>query len=250
MDASTRDSTLPGIPQRNRQQRKPIRVRTADDCEISGAAYIPASFAPGYEHLFVLLVHPWGKMGGSSANTKPLAKMLSGEYCMNCVTFDTRGVGASTGSSTLTGHAEVEDVVAVAKYVQEYLAPKGSKAQFVLLGSSAGAAIAGSAAPLIDNCVAAIYVGYTFGFMSRILFGKHVDNLKKLSCPKLFIMGTEDCWTSVSQLKSYLRDIGPSAEYRLIDGAGHFELENNAERARQIVDWSAEFIAASLPPQP
>ncbi|KAF4692561.1 hypothetical protein FOZ60_013045 [Perkinsus olseni] len=217
--------------ERSPVHRTPIVVSTSDGCA---------------ENVFVILVHPWGKLGGSHANMSSLARMLSESKGFNCITFDTRGVGRSTGSSTFTGHDEVKDVVAMANYAIENLVTKGGKVQFVLLGLSAGAAIAGSAAPLIDNCIALICIGYTLGHMARVMFGSHIPKLEKFTGPKLFIMGTKDCWTSVSQLVSFANKLGSSAEYRLVDGAGHFELENSPDRAGQIVDWTADFITKAL----
>ncbi|KAF4724582.1 Suppressor of the cold-sensitive snRNP bioproteinsis mutant brr1-1, partial [Perkinsus olseni] len=253
--APTRVPGIVSVPfERSPVHRTPIVVSTSDGCELAGSVWTPQTFAPGAENVFVILVHPWGKLGGSHANMSSLARTLSERddfqvyfsKGFNCITFDTRGVGRSTGSSTFTGHDEVKDVVAMANYGIENLVTKGGKAQFVLLGSSAGAAIAGSAAPLIDNCIALICIGYTLGHMARVMFGSHIPKLEKFTGPKLFIMGTKDCWTSVSQLVSFVEKLGSSAEYRLVDGAGHFELENSPERAGQIVDWAADFITKAI----
>ncbi|EER10006.1 conserved hypothetical protein [Perkinsus marinus ATCC 50983] len=176
-------------------QRTSITVNTADGCELAGIIWAPRSHAEGRESVFIILVHPWGKMGGSQANMASLAKMLSEREGFNCITFDMRGIGRSTGSSTFTGSDEVKDVVAMANYVRENLVPKGDTAQIILLGSSAGAAIAGSAASLVDNCVALICIGYTFGYMARMLFGSRISKLEKFTGPKLFIMGITICIT-------------------------------------------------------
>jgi hypothetical protein len=51
----------------------------------------------------------------------------------SAVTFDMRGVGRSTGSSTYTGLHEVKDVEAVVKWVEREM-----EHDVILVGSSAG----------------------------------------------------------------------------------------------------------------
>ena len=81
----------------------------------------------------IVLVHPYSVLGGCQALLRGMAAGLANAGYL-AVTFDTRGVGRSTGSKSLTGFAEVKDVISVCKWVCENL----SVNRILLVGSSAG----------------------------------------------------------------------------------------------------------------
>ena len=83
--------------------------------------------------LVVVLVHPFSILGGCQALLRGIASGLA-ENGYRSVTFDMRGAGKSTGRPSLTGFAEIKDVVAVCKWVRENL----SGDRILLVGSSAG----------------------------------------------------------------------------------------------------------------
>ncbi|CAN6558929.1 unnamed protein product [Malus baccata var. baccata] len=146
-----------------------------------------------------------------------------------------RGVGRSTGRASLTGFAEIKDVIAVCKWVSENL----SADMILLVGSSAGAPIAGSAVDQIEQVVGHVSLGYPFGMLASILFGRHHKAVLQSSKPKLFVMGTQDGFTSVKQLKNKLKLCSRSVETHLIDGASHFQMEGPAYDAQMELGWFA-----------
>ncbi|CAN1278200.1 hypothetical protein LINPERPRIM_LOCUS16565 [Linum perenne] len=81
----------------------------------------------------VVLVHPYSKLGGCQVIMQGIASRLSLK-AFTAVTFDMRGVGRSTGKSSVTGIFEIEDVVAVCNWVSENL----NVDRILLVGSSAG----------------------------------------------------------------------------------------------------------------
>jgi alpha/beta superfamily hydrolase len=85
------------------------------------------------DNLVVVLVHPFSILGGCQAFLKGIAAGLAGKG-YKTVTFDMRGAGKSTGRPSLTGFAEIKDVIAVCKWVCENL----SSDRILLVGSSAG----------------------------------------------------------------------------------------------------------------
>merc|ERR1712130_550166 len=117
------------------------------------------------------------------------------------ITFDMRGVGNSFGSSTWSGYDEVRDVLSVVDWIKLNIA-----SPIIIIGSSAGAPIAGSAFGHIDyhHIVGGVFIGYPFGFFSSLIFGKHYNNITESDKPKLFIMGDSDGFTSVKQLNGYI----------------------------------------------
>jgi alpha/beta superfamily hydrolase len=81
----------------------------------------------------IILIHPYSILGGSQGLLKGIA---SGLACngYTAITFDMRGVGKSTGKPSLTGFAEVKDIVSVSNWVSNSL----SIHRILLIGSSAG----------------------------------------------------------------------------------------------------------------
>lgn len=190
------------------------------------------------DSLVIVLVHPYSILGGCQGLLKGIASGLAGKG-YRAVTFDMRGVGRSTGKASLTGFSEVKDVIAVCKWVCENL----SSERILLVGSSAGSPIAGSAVDEIEQVVGYVSLGYPFGMMASILFGRHHKAILHSPKPKLFVMGTRDGFTSVKQLKNKLRTAAGSTETHLIEGVSHFEMEGPAYDA-QMVNLILEFIAS------
>ncbi|CAN7038051.1 unnamed protein product [Brassica rapa subsp. trilocularis] len=71
--------------------------------------------------------------------------------------------------------------------------------------STAGAPIAGSAVEQVEQVVGYVSLGYPFGLLAPVLFGRHHKAIFSSPKPKLFVMGTRDGFTSVSQLRKKLK---------------------------------------------
>ncbi|KAF8395908.1 hypothetical protein HHK36_019863 [Tetracentron sinense] len=176
------------------------------------------------------------------ANLQGLLKGIAvglAERGHKAVTFDMRGVGRSTGWPSLTGSSEIRDVVAVCKWVCENM----STHRILLVGSSAGVPISGSAVDKIKQVVGYISLGYPFGLMASILFGRHHKAILQSPKPKLFVMGTRDGFTSVKQLNKKLKSAAGRVETHLIEGVSHFQMEGPSYDA-QMVDLILVFIAS------
>eukprot|EP00850_Spirogloea_muscicola_P010695 SM000064S19717 [mRNA] locus=s64:104324:107347:+ [translate_table: standard] len=184
--------------------------------------FVPSA---GGAKLDVTLYIPFASAGGekpaspSSPGLARLALHLT-ELGYTCITFDMRGVQRSTGRASLCGTREVDDVKAVCEWASATL-----QSDLLLVGSSAGAPIAGAAVDRLKDVLGFVGIGYTFGFWSSILFGRHYKAILKSPKPKLFIMGTRDGFTTVKKLESKLKSAAGVTERHLIDGVGHFELE-------------------------
>ncbi|XP_073010049.1 uncharacterized protein [Typha latifolia] len=209
-------------------------VETSDGVKIHVRLFKPSD--PAADNLAVVLVHPYSVLGGFQGLLRGIATGLAkkGYYA---VTFDMRGAGRSSGRASLTGFAEINDVVAVSKWVTETLSPDG----IVLVGSSAGAPIAGSAVDKIEQVVGYVSLGYPFGLTASILFGRHHEAILRSEKSKLFVMGTKDGFTSVKQLRNKLKSAAGQVETHLLEGVGHFQMEGPAYDA-QMVDLIANFI--------
>lgn len=112
------------------------KVESADRVVLHTRLFKPREDAPmaGDDGgLGVVLVHPFTVLGGCQALLRGMASGLAGRGIV-AVTFDMRGAGKSTGRPSLTGFAEVKDVVAVCKWACDNL----SLRRVLLVGSSAG----------------------------------------------------------------------------------------------------------------
>ncbi|KAM7279432.1 hypothetical protein ACFE04_006566 [Oxalis oulophora] len=186
-------------------------------------------------NLVIVLVHPYSILGGFQGLLKGMAIGLAAKG-YKALTFDMRGVGKSTGRASLTGFAEVKDVIGVCKWVCDNL----NTNRILLVGSSAGAPIAGSAVDQVEQVVGYVSIGYPFGITASILFGRHHKAILQSPKPKLFVMGTRDGFTSVKQLKNKLSSAAGRVETNLIEGASHFQMEGPAFDA-QMVNLIIEF---------
>ncbi|KAA8549596.1 hypothetical protein F0562_001386 [Nyssa sinensis] len=190
------------------------------------------------DNLVIVLVHPYSVLGGCQGLLKGIASGLASEG-YRAVTFDMRGAGKSTGRASLTGFQEIKDVVAVCKWVCENL----SADRILLVGSSAGAPISGSAVDEVEQVVGYVSLGYPFGLMASILFGRHQKAILQSPKPKLFVMGTRDGFTSVNQLNNKLSSAAGRVETHLIEGVSHFQMEGPDYDA-QMVNLILKFIAS------
>lgn len=151
----------------------------------------------------IVITHPHPMLGGNMHNNVvvSLFKRFAQEgFCV--VRFNFRGTGRSTGSKTWRGSGEREDVVAVCRYLQSEC---GVEAVY-LVGYSYGSAIGCSVVNDVDIIKGCIAVSYPFGVLTWILMG-HLLNLAKTEKPCLWVIGTEDNFTSVSRFRQSVKPL-------------------------------------------
>ncbi|ERN11596.1 hypothetical protein AMTRI_Chr03g44400 [Amborella trichopoda] len=210
-------------------------VETGDGVKLQARVYKPIG---AKSDIAVVLVHPYTVLGGCQGLLKGIAlNLVEGGY--KAVTFDMRGAGRSTGRASLTGSSEINDVISVCNWVSQNLCTD----RILLVGSSAGAPIAGSAVDQVQQAVGYVSIGYPFGMMASILFGRHHKAILRSRKPKLFIMGTSDGFTSVKQLENKLKNAEGRVETHLIPGIGHFQMEGPAYDG-QMADLIHSFIGS------
>ncbi|KAK8935084.1 hypothetical protein KSP39_PZI013665 [Platanthera zijinensis] len=215
-----------------------VTVDTADGVKLSARLFNPADLKSDHA---VVLVHPFTVLGGFQGLLRGIASGLA-ERGFRAVTFDMRGARRSSGRPSLTGFPEIEDVIAVCRWVSDSLSPRG----IILVGSSAGAPIAGSAVDKIEQVVGYVSLGYPFGWAASVLFGRHHEAILRSKKPKLFVMGTKDGFTSVKQLQNKLKSSTGRTETHLLDGVGHFQMEGPVYDAL-MVNLIVDFIQTLQP---
>ncbi|KAF2289469.1 hypothetical protein GH714_036430 [Hevea brasiliensis] len=215
-------------------------VSTTDGVCLQARIFKPPQETTQYGSLgtAIVLVHPYSKLGGCQGLMQGIALRLAIKGFIT-VTFDMRGVGRSTGRCSLTGFAETQDVIAVCRWVSQNLPDK----KIMLVGSSAGAPIAGSAVDQVEEVIGYTSIGYPFGLAASVLFGRHHKAILRSRKPKFFIMGTKDEFTSVAQLENKLKSAAGRVQAHLILGVSHFEVEGPAYDAR-MADLIVGFAAS------
>ncbi|KAH9573347.1 hypothetical protein CY35_02G202600 [Sphagnum magellanicum] len=216
--------------------------------EANGVALSVRIFRPnaGVEpkSLTLILVHQYSVLGGCQGLLKGMANRLAAKG-FTTITFDMRGAGRSSGRPSITGSAEVQDVIAVCKWAVDKL-PAPS---ILLIGSSAGAPIAGSAIDQVKEVVGYVSLGYPFGILASVLFGRHNKACLQSEKPKLFVMGMSDGFTSVKQLENKLKTAAGRIETKLVPGVGHFQLEG-PDYDNLMIDFVTEFADSIVQNQP
>ncbi|KAH8582486.1 Sgd1p NIC plus MI domains containing involved in RNA metabolism [Cryptosporidium sp. chipmunk genotype I] len=203
---------------------KQFSIYTNDGVKLSCRSFgnIPSKVSiTRIESIVFVLVHPYGIMGGSSSNMLGLALSLA-DKGYGSIIFDHRGIGKSTGYKSVFGNNEVLDVISICHDIKR----KNSDIKVILIGSSAGAPIAGSAVDECENVIGYVGIGYVFGFWPSLLFRQHFNNILKSKKHKLFITGDSDGFTSIDVLKNKMHDCCDPKQVEIIPKVGHFELES------------------------
>eukprot|EP00249_Psilotum_nudum_P036146 c6433_g1_i1 orf=418-1089(-) len=210
------------------------KLEVAQNISLSVRLYEPCPVSSSKD-LTIVLVHQYSVLGGFQGLLKGMATGLARRGYLS-VTFDMRGAGRSTGKASWTGLSEVQDVVAVCRWAVERLPTN----KILLVGSSAGAPIAGSAVDQVDQVVGYVGLGYPFGWCASVLFGRHNKSILESVKPKLFVMGTSDVFTSVKQLQNKLKNAAGRVETHLVPGAGHFQMEG-PDYDEQMINFIVQF---------
>jgi alpha-beta hydrolase superfamily lysophospholipase len=153
----------------------------------------------------------------------------------------------------------VEDVIAVINWAVETF----NKDVF-LLGSSAGAPVAGSALEAHSRVKGAFLIGYPWGLWASMLFNAHFQRLQESHKPKMMVrssletqlcgcnavrqvMGTRDEFTSVQVFNRKFDALQGPREKHIFEGLGHFELER-PEYDSTMAEMCDRFIRGLLVP--
>jgi len=175
----------------------------------------------------VVIIHAHPKFGGAPEMMRALAAELA-SHGIRVVNLALRGAGASGGSTSWQGDGgEVADVVTAADYARETL-----RCRYVhLVGYSFGATVAGAAVDARDFISTYVAVAYPlghwwsrgiFGFGAKLLMHRHTDPLKESVKPKLFVIGTEDDFTSRGATERFARRCCAPWDVRVYEDADHF----------------------------
>ena len=210
----------------------------------------------------IVTVHPWSALGGGEHNTTGLAKHIASTKKLKdgggwrVITFGLKSSPSWKGGALwgiCSAHAlEVQQIIDVVHWVSDRY---GIDHNIILLGSSAGAPMAGSAMAQLQHqqqqndrnvISASIFVGYTFGRLASLAFYTHFSKVLSAIPPKLFIMGERDEFTSVDQLENMVQKMS-NADTEIVADVGHFELESpgyDAFIAKMVLSWLDKVLSS------
>ena len=215
-----------------------VTFRSSDNIELQGKVW--TSRDAEEIDMCVVCVHPWTILGGAAGYMEHYGQnLVRTRQDIAVLTFDLRGSGRSGGSASIFCFAEVNDVLGACRYMHDKFGKP-----IIILASSAGAAIGGTAAFQGKDqydIIGYVGIGYTFGWFASLIFYPHFHYIRNFSRPKLFIQGSLDGFCSPSQLQS-VADSMTDAEVFIINGVGHFELEHSTELSRVIATKLISFI--------
>ena len=219
-----------------------ISFRSHPDNVLLRGWYIPAA-----SNNTIILMH-----GGKQNRSQPGIGLIDlctalNKYGYSILTFDRRGCGESDSSKMGVRACLDRDFAGAIKFIRD---EKGSQENIYLWGTSIGAVAAlscaakvdGVRAIIADSCFADIpemasrllkktcpaFIVFKPGSicMGRQFFGMEkdtpMDNASRMSCPILFINGTEDsAIPKEDTYKLFLTSRSPASQIWIVNGADH-----------------------------
>eukprot|EP01041_Mallomonas_annulata_P003908 gene3908-7795_t len=188
----------------------------------------------------IIFVHQLGKLGGSQALMSGMASRMAGKG-YDAMTFNLRGIGGSSGYASWSCKAEQTDLKAIIEYAQS-----SCDKDIILVGSSAGAPLAGALLDYSPRIKGGMFIGYVWGFWASILFGWAYTPIKISTKPKIFVIGDRDEFTTLAQYKVKMSELqGPINIAKVIEGKNHFEIESPLYDD-MVTDWLDDFIRTNV----
>ena len=160
----------------------------------------------------VLVCHPHPSFGGSMDNNVVVnvCQALFKKSIMS-LRFNFRGVGRSEGHFS-HGTGEQEDVKAAISFLRSEKKP--DPLRLGLAGYSAGAVFGLPVAVSDPRVRALVAISLPLGMMD-------LDAVRTCPKPKLFVSGSQDDFTSESELKEFCQSCVEPKECAVIEGADH-----------------------------
>ncbi|KAF9475404.1 alpha/beta-hydrolase [Pholiota conissans] len=177
---------------------------------------------------FAVFLHPWSWLGGRKGD--PVLTSLVEPFVIrkyNVLSYNSRGVGGSSGWSSFTGFSEGEDLKAVCKWVLERFTDVRSLA---IMGYSHGSLIASLHPVLPSVKTSHILLSYPLGPRSWLTLFKSSsystalhELVRHRNSNVLVIYGDQDEFTSVEKYRTWASDLaGENVEIVEVQNASHF----------------------------
>ncbi|KAF5326980.1 hypothetical protein D9619_004816 [Psilocybe cf. subviscida] len=191
-----------------------------------------------------ICLHPWSWLGGRKEDpvlTSLVEPLLLADYIV--MSYNSRGVGRSSGWRSFTGFSEAEDLKALVQWV---IQQHPNITSVVLLGYSHGSLITSLHPALTSPKISHILLSYPLGprtWLTLFNSSSYTTALRQLvedpNSNVLLIFGDQDEFTSISSYKSWASELeGPNARVVEIKSASHFWRGRSALQLESaILDW-------------
>ncbi|KAF9496816.1 alpha/beta-hydrolase [Pleurotus eryngii] len=228
------------------EERKVVSLSNGGQLELE----LKYSRNPDSRKLAVCL-HPWSWLGGRMDDPvlHSLVVVLE-KHEYHILRYNSRGVGASKGWPSLTGHTEGKDLEALVQWALQTIPELRS---IVLLGYSHGSLIA-SLHPLLPPPVkiSHILLSYPLGarmFLTLFNSGSYASKLKELvenpASNLLIIYGDQDEFTGASRYDEWTKSLSSETstlKVVKVEGGSHFwKGRANNTLQKEIDHWLAMF---------
>ncbi|THH15337.1 hypothetical protein EW146_g5118 [Bondarzewia mesenterica] len=159
-------------------------------------------------------LHPWSRLGGNMNDPllESLDRPLALEHGFHVLRYNARGVGRSSGSASLTGLPESEDLQALVQYAITKL---GTVDELVLIGYSNGALTVSLHPPLaLPARTTYVLISYPLGprhFLTLFKSGTYQAALEHLLSDErarvLLVYGDQDQFTGAQAYEAWVADL-------------------------------------------
>jgi alpha/beta superfamily hydrolase len=184
----------------------------------------------------VILAHPYGPLGGNCQN--PVIHSLFTLFAtlgFSTLRLNFRGAGDSTGKASYQGQGEIDDVLAVYKFMKSRSesTQQPPVKSVILVGYSYGAISISAAAKHIPDVIASVLISYPVSMSWALTLGngkKYLEAYKSApQHPKLLLMGSNDNFTSKTAFESFCSGLPDPKSVVVVAGCDHFwaEFEEN-----------------------
>ncbi|KAL0476348.1 hypothetical protein AKO1_006257 [Acrasis kona] len=158
------------------------------------------------------------------------------------VRFNTRGVGQSTGSSTVTAWEERDDIISVCNYVLE----RCNIQKIIFIGYSCGSLLTSGVADLIPQVHSFVAISYPKGWWASWLFSNHYKEVLPSKKPKLFILGTSDQFASTDSFSVWFDDVLKEPKKLQIYDGDHFWFGMEVKLLETVKKWMVNQILSTI----
>jgi hypothetical protein len=205
-------------------------------------------------NVVVVVTHPWTFLGGNMHNNVVVAAVLYFQKLgISTVRFDFHGSGIGRGYTQVEQvHAVVREIVKSDSEVdkEEDTATNHTKrpTKVILIGYSYGSLITGSASADMKQSIASISIAPPFAVRHWLLLFNASYHLRQSTVsehlPRLFLIGTQDNFTSEKVFQDMIDTHYPSAVGAIVQDADHCFHRREKDVMDVIGQWLLETFAS------
>lgn len=203
-----------------------------------------------------VILHPHPMLGGRMKNNVVYALrdafVSMGEF-NTVLTYNSRGVGQSTGFGSAAGGAECEDLVKLLDVVATELRGERGEEEgwplpkrFYVVGYSFGAMVASYAGIHSERVVGYAGISFPMGSLASFMCPFYQKYLLNATVPSLLVIGDADSYTPMRKFKQVVSDCPRSNVHMVVvPGLDHFWHGHEPDAVVPVFAWILKQLAQS-----